>query len=128
MIRSLRAANLALLRPAQVNVLVSKRAFTAPTNVLRADIIQDIYIKEIRGYKPATLRSSDSDGHVQKFSVPKPPRSPEESDIANELKGYEAQQVEVEGQVASGEANQVEEDWFEEDEEELEARAARENQ
>lgn len=93
-----------------------------------ADIIQDLYIKEIRGYKPATLRPADSDGHVQKFFAPKPPRSPEESDIANELKGYEAQQVEVEGQVAGGEANQAEEDWFEEDEEELEARAARENQ
>lgn len=92
-----------------------------------ADIIQDLYLKEIRGYKPATLRPSDSDGHVQKFSAPKAPRSPEESDIANDLKGYEAEQVEVEGQVASGEANQVEEDWFDEDEEELEARAAREN-
>ncbi|MCJ1266730.1 hypothetical protein MMC22_006615 [Lobaria immixta] len=126
MIRLLRAANLALLRPAQAKVLVSTRAFTAPTTVLRADIIQDLYLKEIRGYKPATLKPSDSDGHVQKFSAPKPPRSPEESDIANGLKGYEAEQVEVEGQVAIGEANQVEEDWFDEDEEELEARAARE--
>lgn len=92
-----------------------------------ADIVQDLYLKEIRSYKPATLRSSDADGHVQKFSAPKPPRSPEESDIAKELKGYEDEQVEVEGQVASGEANQVEENWYEEDEEELEERAAREN-
>lgn len=92
-----------------------------------ADIIQDLYLKEIRGYKPATLRPSDSDGHVQKFSAPRPPRSPEESDVANGLQAYEAEQVEVEGQVASGEAYQVEEDWFEEDEEELEARAAHES-
>ena len=40
---------------------------------------------------------------MQKFSPPKAPQSPEESDIANDLKAYEDQQVEVEGQAATGE-------------------------
>lgn len=52
-----------------------------------------------------------------KFSAPQPPPSPEEGNIANDLKAYEDQQVEVEGQVASGESA-IEEDWFEEEEEE----------
>lgn len=64
------------------------------------------------------MKSSDSEGHVQKFSPPKAPQSPEESDIANDLKAYEDQQVEVEGQASGGEASATEEDWFEEEEEE----------
>ena len=69
------------------------------------------------------MKPSDAEGHVQIFSAPKAPRSPEESDIANELKAYEDQKVEVEGQAATGHASTVEEDWFE-DEEEEEAHSA----
>ena len=56
---------------------------------------------------------------MQKFSAPKPPKSPEETDIANELKAYEASIVEVEGQAGpeSGSAP-VNDDWFEEEPEE----------
>ena len=57
----------------------------------------------------------DSAGHVQKFSPPKPPQPPNEGDIANGLKEYESQQVEVEGQAAAGESSDVEVDWFEDD-------------
>ena len=64
------------------------------------------------------MKPSDSEGHVQKFSLPKPPQSPEENDIANDLKEYENQQVEVEGQAAEGEASATEDNWFEEEEEE----------
>ena len=88
-----------------------------------ADLVQDLYLKELRGYKPPPVKPSDSEGHVQKFSSPKTPHSPEESDIANDLKAYENQQVEVEGQASGGEASAIEEDWFE-DEDEEEAHAA----
>ena len=57
------------------------------------------------------------DGHVQTFSVPKAPASPEEADIASELKAYETQQVELEGAVTEDGAAPVEEDWFVEEEE-----------
>jgi F-type H+-transporting ATPase subunit h len=60
---------------------------------------------------------NDAEGHVQVFSAPKPPKSPEEGDIANELKSYEASTVEVEGQ-AEGGALEKEVDWFEEEPEE----------
>lgn len=72
----------------------------------------------MRNYKPTPVKLSDSEGHVQKFAAPKPPPSPEEGNIANDLKAYEEQPVEVEGQAAAGEAGVVEEDWFEEEEEE----------
>lgn len=77
-----------------------------------------MYIKELKAYKTPSVKLSDADGHVQKFSPPKAPKSPEEGDIASDLKAYEQQQPEVEGQSGGEEATAVEEDWFEDDEEE----------
>lgn len=85
--------------------------------VLIADLIQDMYVRELRAYKPPQVKASDAEGHVQKFSAPKPPKSPEEADMASDLQSYENQQVEVEGQAPAGESAAVEEDWFEEEEE-----------
>ena len=78
-------------------------------------MVQDLYLRELKNYKPTPLKASDADAHVQKFRMPKAPPSPEESDIAKDLKAYEEQQVEVEGQAASGEKEEEEWDWFEED-------------
>ena len=79
-----------------------------------------MYLRELKNYKPAPVKPSDADAHVQKFSLPKAPASPEETDLANDLKSYVTQTVEVEGQ-ATGGAAPVEQDWFEEEEEETPA-------
>jgi len=79
-----------------------------------------MYLRELKNYKAPLVKASDSDGHVQKFALPKAPPSPEESNIANDLKAYEDQTVEVEGQASTGEAV-VEEDWFEDEPEEEES-------
>ena len=79
-----------------------------------------MYLRELQSYKPTPIKPNDSEGHVQKFSMPKAPTTPEEANLANELKEYESQVPEIEGQSASGEAVAVE-DWFEEPEEEPEA-------
>ena len=79
--------------------------------------MQDLYLRELKAYKPTPVKASDAVGHVMTFSAPKPPKSPEEGDMANELQAYEKQTVEVEGQAAQGETVAVEEDWFEDDEE-----------
>ena len=84
---------------------------------LLPDLVQELYLKELKAYKPAPLKANDSEGHVQKFNPPAPPKSPEEADIANELKAYEASSVEVEGQ-AEGATGEQEVDWFEEEPEE----------
>lgn len=75
--------------------------------------MQDLYLRELRAYKPAPVKESEADAHVQKFSAPATPPSPEEGNIAADLKSHESQEVEVEGQAASGEAAPVEEDWLE---------------
>ena len=76
-------------------------------------------MSELKKYKPTPVKASDALGQVQKFSAPKAPQSPEETNIANELKAYEDQSVDVEGQATEGEASLEDEDaWFVEEEEE----------
>lgn len=81
-----------------------------------ADLVQELYLRELKAYKQPQLKASDAEGQVHKFSAPKVPKSPEETDIANELKAYEASTVELEGQpgTESGSAP-INEDWFEEE-------------
>ena len=76
-----------------------------------ADLVQDLYLRELKAYKPTPVKASDAEGQVQKFSAPQPPQSPEEADIASELSAYETQEVEVEGQSTEAGAAPVEQDW-----------------
>lgn len=90
-------------------------------NSFVADLVQDLYLRELRAYKPSPPKPGDAEAHVQKFSVPKPPPSPEEANLAGDLQSYESQQVEVEGQAAAGESAPAEDNWFEEPEEDTPA-------
>ncbi|KAK3641470.1 ATP synthase F0 subcomplex subunit H atp14 [Elasticomyces elasticus] len=80
----------------------------------------DMYLKELKAYKAPPVKPTDAEGQVQKFSMPKAPASPEEADIANDLKAYEDQVPEVEGQAVAGSAAPPEQDWFEDPEEDTE--------
>jgi len=83
-----------------------------------ADLVQDLYLRELKAYKAPAVKATDAEGHVLKFTIPKPPASPEETDIANELKAYETQAVEIEGSTSGEEAAAPPaEDWFEEEDE-----------
>ena len=84
-----------------------------PLTVSPADLIQEMYLKELKAYKIPQPKPSDSEGHVQRFQAPAPPKSPEESDLAGDMKAYEDQQVEVEGQASEGEATEPVDDYFE---------------
>jgi F-type H+-transporting ATPase subunit h len=120
--QSLRVSRQALVRVArQQSALVSRRTFILPTAVRQADLVQDLYLRELKNYKPAPVKATDAEGHVQKFTIPKTPASPEEADLASQLKAYETQQVELEGQATEGSAAPVEEDWFEEEEDDAPA-------
>lgn len=72
-----------------------------------------MYLKSLREYKVPPQKASDAEGHVQKFSPPAAPRSPEEANLANDMKAYEDQVVEIEGQASTGETQEPEEDYFE---------------
>lgn len=110
-----RSAASAISRVARVNAV---RGFIAPTVSRRADFVQELYLKELKAYKPTPIKESDAVGHVQTFTAPKAPKSPEEADLASSLKEYENMAVEVEGQEggAAGSAPAVVEDWLVEEE------------
>ncbi|KAH0291959.1 hypothetical protein M436DRAFT_53919 [Aureobasidium namibiae CBS 147.97] len=114
--QSLRASRQSLLRVAQQQSATTfRRTFVTPTAVRQADLVQDLYLRELKAYKPPTVKASDAEGQVQKFALPQAPASPEEADIASQLSAYEAQEVEVEGQSTEAGAAPVE-DWFDESE------------
>ncbi|XDG09750.1 hypothetical protein ABKA04_009365 [Annulohypoxylon sp. FPYF3050] len=111
-----RSAASAITRVARVNTV---RTFIAPTVSRRADFVQELYLKELKAYKPTPIKDSDAVGHVQTFTAPKTPKSPEEADLASSLKEYENMAVEVEGnEGASSSTPAVVEDWLVEEEEE----------
>jgi F-type H+-transporting ATPase subunit h len=80
---------------------------------IAADIVQDLYLRELRAYKPPPGKPSDAEGHVQKFKMPTAPKSPEETSLANQVNEYESSAVEVEGQTSTGETQEPEGDYFE---------------
>ncbi|KAF2198507.1 hypothetical protein GQ43DRAFT_400730 [Delitschia confertaspora ATCC 74209] len=123
--QSLRVSRQTLARVArQQPALVSRRTFIIPTAVRQADLVQELYLKELKNYKPPQVKASDAEGHVQKFTIPKAPASPEEGNLASELKAYETQQVEIEGQATEGSAQPLQEDWFEEEEDDAPSMAS----
>lgn len=84
-----------------------------------ADFVQEIYLKELKAYKPTPIKESDSVGNVQTFSTPATPKSPEESDLASSLQEYESLAVDIEGQDSSATAQTpVAPDWLEAEEDE----------
>lgn len=93
------------------------RTFIVPTAPRKADLVQDIYLSALKSYKPAAPNANDSEGQVKKWAPPAAPPSPEaaEASLAQELKAYEVQEVEIEGQSTEPGAEAKEEDWFEEE-------------
>ncbi|RPA72454.1 hypothetical protein BJ508DRAFT_419455 [Ascobolus immersus RN42] len=108
--QSLRVASRPLTR-------LSTRTFTT-TISRRADLIQDLYVRELKAFKPAPVSASDAEGVVKSWVAPKPAAVPDVASFTNELAAYETSEVEVEGQAegVEGQSAVVEEDWFEEEE------------
>ncbi|RMJ27790.1 hypothetical protein PHISP_01363 [Aspergillus sp. HF37] len=106
MSQSLRASRTLLSRATRQQFAVPRRSFLTSA-VRQADPIQDLYLRELRAYKPQPIKPA--------------PQSPEEASLANELQTYETQGVEVEGQAAAGEPTPVEENWLEVEEDESSA-------
>ncbi|KAK4093413.1 hypothetical protein PCL_08042 [Purpureocillium lilacinum] len=94
--------------------------YARPPNT-RTDFVQELYLKELKAYKVPPVKESDAEGQVQTFAMPKTPASPEETDLAGNLKEYESMAVEIEGQDASAQAGNAApalQDWLEAEEEE----------
>ncbi|KAK9479453.1 ATP synthase complex subunit H-domain-containing protein [Lipomyces japonicus] len=88
-----------------------RRNFTV--SAARRDIIQDLYLKELKAYKVPVVKASDSVGQVKPWEIPAAPKAPTlEAGTAADLAEYESQVVEVEGVSAAVEEEPEVEDWF----------------
>ncbi|KIM29276.1 hypothetical protein M408DRAFT_328935 [Serendipita vermifera MAFF 305830] len=68
----------------------SRRCF-ATSSVVRKDLVQDLYIRELKAYKPAPAAKDAHVGAVREFSQPKTPAPPSvPADLASELSAYDA--------------------------------------
>ncbi|ORY94171.1 ATP synthase complex subunit H-domain-containing protein [Syncephalastrum racemosum] len=84
--------------------IASKATLAARTNVVRSisssaamnkDVIQDLYIKELKGYKPAPAAKAE-EGAVKELKLPPVAQAPAvDADIAEQLAKYDAEPEEV---------------------------------
>ncbi|GAA6039415.1 hypothetical protein JCM8097_002846 [Rhodosporidiobolus ruineniae] len=73
-----------------------QRSF-ATQQVVRKDFIQELYVKELKAYKPKPAASAQ--GAVKAYSTPAAPKSPEvptADALAKELEAYDASSPSVE--------------------------------
>ncbi|KAG6829231.1 hypothetical protein H0H92_005233 [Tricholoma furcatifolium] len=66
------------------------RAFSS-TTVARKDLVQDIYLREIKAYKPAAVAKDAHVGVVKSYTLPPTPKAPVlPTDLASALAEYDA--------------------------------------
>ncbi|KAL1925092.1 uncharacterized protein VTP21DRAFT_4746 [Calcarisporiella thermophila] len=110
-LRALRFAPISVkyaIRPVPV---MAVRAFTSPSSPVRKDLVQDIYIKQIKSYKPAPEEKGAEQGQVKELHIPAAPQPPQiESDLTADLQAY--QQEDPVAVTASEEDQAVQEDEY----------------
>ncbi|KAF9444946.1 hypothetical protein P691DRAFT_676644 [Macrolepiota fuliginosa MF-IS2] len=86
-----------ILRQASVVARQASRVRTfASTTVARKDLVQDIYLREIKAYKPTPLAKDAHVGAVKQFNLPPTPKAPAvPADLASELSTYDAAEPSV---------------------------------
>ncbi|ORX89814.1 hypothetical protein K493DRAFT_266553 [Basidiobolus meristosporus CBS 931.73] len=58
--------------------------------VCMKDVVQDLYIKALKGYKPSAQAAGSEVGQVKDLKLPAAPEVPKiDEDIANELAAYD---------------------------------------
>lgn len=84
------------------------------TTARRANLIADLYVKELKAFKPTPLSAADAQSATKPWKLPSPAKVPAlEAEGADALAAYDAEPVEV---ASSGNGVVAEEykpdDWF----------------
>ncbi|RLV95638.1 hypothetical protein JA1_000852 [Spathaspora sp. JA1] len=98
--------------------LSSRRLFSITPR--KCNAVSDLYIAEIKQFKPKVLTQAEIASAVQAFQLPAKPTVPEQQVSADAVKAYETSDVELASAVPTENGEAVAEDWFvfEEDPEE----------
>lgn len=75
-------------------------------------MIGDLYVQNIKQFKPTPLTQSEIDSAVQAFKLPSKPSVPQDEISTEAVQQYESSEVETQEVGSSGSAAPVEEDWF----------------
>ncbi|EPS38749.1 hypothetical protein H072_7499 [Dactylellina haptotyla CBS 200.50] len=87
----------------------------------QSDIVQDLYLRELKAYKPTPPKANDHEGQVRNWATPGTPAVPDlgEASLSADISTYQAQIVETESGApeASPDAAPVKsaDDWFDEE-------------
>lgn len=77
----------------------------------RSNLVSDLYIQNIKEFKPTPLSAKDLAAAVKSFQLPSKPVVPETEVAPEAISAYEASEVETEA-VSSSAAPEATEDWF----------------
>ncbi|KAF1805209.1 ATP synthase F0 subcomplex subunit H ATP14 [Mucor lusitanicus] len=73
---------------------IAARSFSAAA-VMQKDVVQDLFIKELKGYKPAPAAAADESA-VKELKLPAAPAVPEvDADLSQQLAAYDAEPEEA---------------------------------
>lgn len=79
----------------------------------RNNLISDLYVSNIRQFKPVPINQKEIESAVQSFKLPQAPSLPTDEISTASLGEYEASEVETESTpAASATTTQSNEDWF----------------
>ncbi|KAF3937981.1 hypothetical protein ABW19_dt0205342 [Dactylella cylindrospora] len=88
----------------------------------QADLVQDLYLRELKAYKPAPPKANDHEGQVRVWNTPSAPAVPDfgEATLTQDISSYQAQIVETESgapdasETSAASAKPLD-DWFDEE-------------
>ncbi|KAK6527066.1 hypothetical protein TWF281_010260 [Arthrobotrys megalospora] len=88
----------------------------------RSDIVQDLYLRELKAYKPTPPKANDHEGQVRIWKAPAVASTPDlgEASLTSDISAYQAQIVETESGVPDATAEGAApvknaDDWFDEE-------------
>ncbi|KAJ6256698.1 ATP synthase subunit [Drechslerella dactyloides] len=114
-------ASRTLLPRASAALRTQTRTFvvTAPR---QSDIVQDLYLRELKAYKPAPPKANDHEGQVRNWATPATPAVPDlgEASLSADISAYQSQIVETESGAPDASADEAAstknvDDWFDEE-------------
>ncbi|EKM52822.1 uncharacterized protein PHACADRAFT_261472 [Phanerochaete carnosa HHB-10118-sp] len=70
---------------------ISRSCAFSTSSVVRKDLVQDMYIRELKSYKPTPPAKDAHVGAIKAYSLPPKPQAPAlPTDLASELAAYDA--------------------------------------
>jgi F-type H+-transporting ATPase subunit h len=115
----------ACVRPLRNPILV--RAITTTPRLHQTDPVQELYLRELRNYKPTPPAAGDAEAHTKPWTPPRTPKVPDTSAApADEIQSYAAEQVSVTPRAGDEkfehDFEEVFESWFDEPDSEIHQR------